>query len=184
MPPKSTVHHFTLELSDIDRDVYGSFKLPVALHPSESLEFMVTRVIAWALEYSEGISFSAGLGATEDPAISVRGPDGSLLTWIEVGAPNADRLHRAAKAAKRVAVYCHRSAEVVFEELSGSSIFRGEEIAFYSFEGSFITDLTKILERRNDLSISRSDQTLYVTLNGESFSSGLVERRLSAGNKG
>lgn len=179
--PKSTVYNFSIELADIDRGVYETLKLPVALHPSESLEFMVTRLLAWALEYSEGIAFSPGIGAPDEPTISVRGLDGSFLAWIEIGSPDGDRLHRAAKAAKRVAVYCHRSAEATYQELLRKPIFRGDEIPFYSFEGSFIADLAKALGRRNDIKLSRSDQTLYVSIGDHSLTSPITERRLSSG---
>ena len=178
MSHKSTVYHFSIELSDTDRGVYESFKLPTALHPSESLEFMVARVVAFALEYGEGISFSPGIGATEDPAIAIKGLDGTFTAWIDVGAPSAERIHRAAKAARRVAVYCHRSAEVVYHQLTQAPIFRGEEVAFYSFYDGFISSLVGTLDRRNEVTISRSDGTLYVQCNGSDLSSPLVERRL------
>ena len=178
MSPKSTVYHFSVELSDTDRGVYESFKIPTALHPSESLEFMVARVVAYALEYGDGISFSAGIGATDEPALAIKGLDGAYAAWIEIGAPNADRLHRAAKRAQRVAVYCHRSAEVVFQQLTASPIFRGDEVSFYSFDNDFISELVAQLERRNELSLSRSDQTVYVNINGTDISSRITERRL------
>lgn len=179
MSPKSTVYHFSLDISDVDRGVYECVKLPTALHPSESLEFMMTRVLAFACELEEGIVFSAGIGATDEPAISVRGLDGSLRVWVEIGAPVPERLHKASKAAKRVAVYCHRSAELVYSQLVESKIFRGEEICFYSFCDGFISGLTSALQKRNELSISRSEQAVYLQLNGESFSSPLRERRLA-----
>ena len=178
MSPKSTVYHFSIELSDTDRGVYEAFKLPTALHPSESLEFMMGRVVAYSLEYGEGISFSPGIGATDDPAISIKGLDGRYQAWIDVGAPNAERLHRAAKLAQRVAVYCHRSSDVVYLQLTQTPIFRGEDVAFYSFNNDFISDLVSTLDRRNEVTISRSDGTLYVQSNGRDLSSPLVERRL------
>jgi uncharacterized protein YaeQ len=172
------VYHFSIELSDTDRGVYEAFKLPTALHPSESLEFMMGRVVAYSLEYGEGISFSPGIGATDDPAISIKGLDGRYQAWIDVGAPNAERLHRAAKLAQRVAVYCHRSSDVVYLQLTQTPIFRGEDVAFYSFNNDFISDLVSTLDRRNEVTISRSDGTLYVQSNGRDLSSPLVERRL------
>jgi len=159
--------------------VYESFKLPTALHPSESLEFMIGRVVAFALEYDEGIAFSPGIGATEDPAISIKGFDGAYKAWIDIGAPSAERLHRAAKLAQRVAVYCHRSADVVYQRLTQTPIFRGESVAFYSFENDFISHLVRTLDRRNEMTISRSDSTLYVQSNGQHLSSSLTERRLT-----
>ncbi len=178
MSPKSTVYHFSIDLSDTDRGVYEAFKLPTALHPSESLEFMMARVVAFALEYGEGISFSPGIGATDAPAIAIKGLDGSFHSWIEVGAPNAERLHRAAKLAERVAVYCHRSADVVYAQLTQAPIFRGEKVAFYSFDEGFISALVKTLDRRNEMTISRSDGTVYVQCNGQDLSTPLFERHL------
>ena len=180
MPPKSTVYHFSIDLSDTDRGVYESFKIPTALHPSESVEFMMARVIAYCLEYSEGISFSPGIGATDEPALSVKGLDGSFIAWVDVGAPNADRLHRAAKLAQRVAVYCHRSAEVVYQQLIQTPIFRGDQIAFYSFEDTFISELTSVLDRRNEVTVSRSDGTLYMHMNGRDLASQIREQSLRA----
>lgn len=179
MAPKSTVYNFSIELSDTDRGVYETFKLPTALHPSESLEFMMARVVAFSLEYGEGISFSAGIGATDDPAVSIKGLDGTYEAWIDIGAPSAERLHRAAKLANRVVVYCHRSADVVYQQITQEPIFRGEDVAFYSFDNEFIPALVSLLDRRNEMTISRSDGTLYVRLNEEDLSSALTERRLT-----
>jgi len=176
--PKSTIYHFSIDLSDTDRGVYEAFTLPTALHPSESLEFMMARVIAFTLEYGEGISFSSGIGATQDPAIALRGLDGSFQAWVDVGAPNADRIHRAAKVAQRVAVYCHRSVDVVYQQLTQAPVFRGDEVVFYSFDDGFISALVRALDRRNEMTISRSDGTVYVQCNGRDLSTQLFERRL------
>lgn len=140
---------------------------------------MVARVVAYALEYQEGIAFSPGIGATDEPAVAIKGLDGTYTAWIDIGAPNSDRLHRAAKLAQRVAVYCHRGAEVVFQQLTLAPIFRGEEVSFYSFDSEFIADVVASLERRNEISLSRSDQTLYVNINGTDLSSRITERHLN-----
>jgi len=178
MTPKSTVYQFSIQISDVDRAVYREEKLPIALHPSESSEFMITRLLAWCLEWEEGIAFSRGIGAPDEPTISKRELDGALTLWVEIGAPSAERLHRAAKAAKRVSVYCHRAAEQVYQQLLRESIFRGEQVAFYSFEDGFIARLSSSLDRRNELTVSRAEGVLYVVLNGLDAASTLEERQL------
>jgi uncharacterized protein YaeQ len=178
MTPKSTVYQFSIQISDVDRSVYHDEKLAVALHPSESSEFMMTRVIAWCLEHGEGIGFSRGIGAPDEPTISIKELDGTLSLWAEIGAPSTERLHRAAKAAKRVAVYCHRSADQVYQQLTREAIFNGEEIPFYSFEEGFIPQLCASLDRRNELSLSRTEGVLYLKLNEVDLTSPLQERRL------
>ena len=178
MAQTSTVYQLSIELSDMDRSVYESFKLSVALHPSESLEYMTTRVLAYCLEYQEGISFSRGVGSPDEPTVSVRALDGSLSTWVEIGSPDPEKLHKAAKISKRVAVYSHRPLALLLQSLRQRQIFRGDEICVYTFAPDFIPSLSGVMERRSELSLSRSDQTLYVTMNGRDFSSGVLESRI------
>jgi uncharacterized protein YaeQ len=70
---------------------------------------MVTRVLACCLEYEEGITFSDGISSTDEPAVLVRDLTGRLTAWIEVGAPDAARLHYGSKLADRTTNYTHRS---------------------------------------------------------------------------
>lgn len=69
------MHAFTVHLADVDRGVYDELSLRVARHPSETGAFLLTRVLAYALEYEEGISFSEGIAATDEPAVAVRDLD-------------------------------------------------------------------------------------------------------------
>src|SRR3954462_2241155 len=106
MALSATVYHIQIELSDVDRGVYEALDLRVARHPSESLPYLLTRTIAYALLYEEGIAFSkGGLSSTDEPPISVRDLQGNLRVWVEIGTPSADRLHKASKAAPRVVVF-------------------------------------------------------------------------------
>ncbi len=88
MAAGATIHTFTVQLADVDRGVYEDLALRVARHPSETDEFMLTRVLAYCLEYEEGIEFSDGISATDQPAVRVRDLTGALGAWIEVGAPS------------------------------------------------------------------------------------------------
>jgi len=105
----ATIYNFDVELADTDRHVYESLALRVARHPSESEEYLVTRLIAYLLEFSPGIEFSRGVSSPEEPAIAVRDLTGAIVAWIDIGTPDAERLHKASKLAARVAVYTHRS---------------------------------------------------------------------------
>ena len=95
---------FEIRLADSDRQVYETLNLRVAQHPSETPAYLWTRVLAYCLEYTEGIAFSKGVSDTEMPALYVHDLTGAWVSWIEVGAPDAVRLHKAAKTAPRVAV--------------------------------------------------------------------------------
>ncbi len=98
----STIYVFTVRLADADRNVYQTLTVRMARHPSETADYLLTRLLAYCLEYCEGIVFSKGLSDPDEPAIAVRDLTGTLLTWIDIGAPEAARLHKASKAARRV----------------------------------------------------------------------------------
>src|SRR5438045_4518617 len=126
-----TVYVFDIELANSDSSVYESLKVSVARHPSETPEHMLTRVLAYCLEYTEGIALSNGLSEPHEPAIAVRDLTGVLKAWIDVGAPDAMRLHRASKAAPRVAVYAHKDALQLAARLRGERIHRIQALELY-----------------------------------------------------
>jgi uncharacterized protein YaeQ len=141
----------------------------VAQHPSEAAEYLVTRVLAYCLEYVEGISFSAGVSDPEHPTISVKDLTGVLQSWIDIGAPEAARLHKAGKAARRVAVYAHREATPWLARLRGERIHRAEALEIYVMDRDLVAALVARLERRMDFDLSVSEKTLYVSLGEETL---------------
>ena len=159
----ATVYTFVIDLADSDRRVYESLELRVARHPSETAEYLVTRVLAYCLEYADGIAFSKGLCDPDDPAIAVRDPDGSLRVWIDIGAPDAARLHGASKAARRVAVYTHRDPTQWLRSLRGERIHRAADLELYAFDRRVIAAVAERLERRMDLSVAVTERDLFVS---------------------
>ena len=115
----ATIYNLDIDLADSDRSVYETLALRVARHPSESPEYLVARVLAYAMEFTEGIEFSRGICDPDDPAIAVRDLTGALRAWIDVGSPDAARLHKASKLAPRVAVYTHKDIGQIVRNLAG-----------------------------------------------------------------
>ena len=169
---------FDVRLADADRAVNESLTIRAARHPSETAEYLVTRLLAYCLEYTEGIAFSKGLSDPDEPAIFVRDLTGVLQAWIEVGSPDADRLHRAAKAAPDVAVYCHRGLESLMSRLDGERIHRATEIRLRVVDPELLCGLVERLDRRMSFDLTVSDHTLYVSLGNETLTGVLEERRL------
>lgn len=166
----ATVYAIEVRLADADRQVYETLNLRVARHPSETAEYLWTRVLAYALEYTEGIAFSRGLSDTDLPAISVHDLTGAWLAWIEVGAPDAARLHRAAKLAPRVAVYLHKDPELALARWRQERIHRAEHLVLRAFDPPFIAALAARLDRRLSVDVSVAEDELYLSLGGETLS--------------
>ena len=177
MALSATVYHFQIELSDVDRGVYETLPLRVARHPSETEEYLVTRVLAYCLEYAVGISFSNGLADPGEPTLAVRDLTGVIRVWIDIGAPDAARMHKAGKAAARVVVYTHKDPEKLLRQWSGERIHRAEEIELYSVDHALLVALVARLNRRLTFAISVTGGQLYVTV-GDAVLEGAVERHV------
>ncbi|MGA2188688.1 MAG: YaeQ family protein [Steroidobacteraceae bacterium] len=179
MALSATVYGLEVRLADADRGVYETLILRVARHPSESAEYLITRVLAYCLEYTQGIAFSKGLSDPDEPAIAVRDLTGMLLTWIDIGAPEAGRLHKASKAARRVAVYAHRDAESWLARLQGQRIHRAESVQINVVDRELVAALAARLQRRMDFDLSVSERHLYLSLGAETLSGSVEARQLA-----
>jgi uncharacterized protein YaeQ len=171
----STIYAFDIELADSDRAVYESLRLRAARHPSETAEYLWTRVLAYCLEYTEGIGFSRGLSEPDEPAIAVRDLTGALRTWIDVGAPEPSRLHRASKTAARVVVYAYKNAAQLAARYASERIHRADMLELYGIDAAWLSALAPLLGRRMELSITIAGRHIYLT-HGTHSSASAVER--------
>lgn len=179
MALSATVHVFEIELADSDRGVYESLSLRVARHPSEAEDYLLARVLAYCLETTDGIGFSSGLSNPDEPAIFVRDPTGALLSWIDVGVPDAARVHRASKAAPRVAVYTHKPPEQLRRALAGERIHRAEALHLVAIDRDWLAQWVRRLQRRMKLALSVSGGQLYLTIGNETLEGSLASIRLA-----
>ena len=163
----ATMRRFTIALADADRGVYEALDWRVAQHPSENERYLTARVIARALEHAEGVDFTRGLSTTDEPAIWQKDLTGVLQTWIEIGVPTTDRLHRAQKACKRVAVYGWKQLDELAE--AAREIHRAEELEVYTFDPTFLDALAATLDRTNTWDLSVTGGTIYVTVGAATF---------------
>src|SRR4051812_32242146 len=180
MAQASTIYVVTIDLADMDRAVYESFELRVARHPSETIEFMLVRILAYCLEYTDGIEMTAGLSSADEPALVVRDLTGRVTAWIEVGFPDAGRLHRGSKLAGRVAVYTHRDVRQLLSRLEGEKIHRGDEMPIRAFDRTAIEAIAARLDRRMSFSLSVSGGELHLSLGDQTFMLAMTEYRLGA----
>ncbi len=175
----ATVYNFSTTIADVDRGVYESLPIRMARQPSETVDFMLTRFLAYCLEYTEGIAFTEGVASGDEPAVLVRDLTGRITAWIEVGMPSAERLHRGSRQASRVAVYTHRHIDQVLAQLVGRQIYRAPAISVYAFGAGFIDQAAALVERRSAISVSITERQLYLDVDGRALETTVTEHRLS-----
>jgi uncharacterized protein YaeQ len=160
----TTIVRFEITLSDVDRGVYDTLELRVAQHPSESDAYLLTRILAYALELEEDLRFSKGLSTPDEPALWSHDPTGVLTRWIEVGNPKPDRIHRASKASRSVRIYTYKDLEVLRRSIAGHRVHRIEDIDVVALPDDVLSPLAATLGRANTWTLLRSDGDLYVTV--------------------
>lgn len=157
MALSSTILRFQIELADVDRGVYESLGLRVAQHPSEDALRVVVRVLAMCGFYEPGLAFGRGLSTPEDPALMTLDPSGKTQRWIDVGAPSAERLHRARKHCDAVAVVTHKDRAALRRAWAGHKIHRAESIGVVRFDPRPIVSMAALLARQNDWVVTLHD---------------------------
>jgi uncharacterized protein YaeQ len=160
------LYRFEIALADVDRGVYADLDLRVARHPSEDEPYLLTRVLAFALEHRDGLAFSKGLSEADEPALWVKTGDGRVVEWIEVGAPAADRLHRAAKLAERVVVWCHRRPDMLQQRCAKEKVHKGESITVMKVPAELLASLAEHLDRNNRWDLSRHEGRVTIVSGG------------------
>ena len=175
----ATLYRFRIDLSDVDRSLYQTLEFRAAMHPSESLPFFVIRILAYALNFRDGLEFSPGISAPDEPAIRVTGLTGGLDLWIDIGNPTTKRIHKASKSAKEVRIYTHKDAQMLAKELIEEKVHKVEEIGLYSLDQRFLNALGATLNRDNHWELTCNEGQLYAGVGKESFESRLEKHSLN-----
>lgn len=114
MALKATIYKANLQIADMDRAHYADHALTLALHPSETEERLMVRLLAFALEVPAddqggALLFARGLSDADEPDLWQHGLDGRLQHWVEVGLPDERRITRACGRADKVTILAYGS---------------------------------------------------------------------------
>ena len=162
MAIKPTIYKFTISLSDLNRDYYDTLNLTVALHPSETVERMMARMVAYCFNAQEGLVFTKGLSEVEEPDIWAKTLDDQISLWIDLGEPDVDRIKKATRKAQSVKVYSFNSKSDVWWDQSKAK-FSQLNASAYRFDWEEIQKLAEMIQRTMSISVMITGETAYIT---------------------
>ena len=118
MALKATVFKADLQVANLDQNQFGDYSLTLAQHPSETIERVMIRLLAFALYASEDLRFGRGLSNEEDAAVWEIDPSGVTRLWIDVGLPDETRVKKACSRADRAVIitYGGRSSDMWWQQ--------------------------------------------------------------------
>ncbi len=167
MALKATIYKANLQIADMDRALYADHGLTLALHPSETEERLMVRLLAFALQvprddHDGALQFARGLSDTDEPDLWQHGLDGSLRHWIEVGQPDERRLTRACGRADRVTLYSYGPAVAVWWNGIRNKLTRLRNLAVWQIPHAQSQALAAIARRSMQLQCTVQDGHVWI----------------------
>lgn len=164
MALKPTIYKFNISISDFNHDYYDSVNLTIALHPSETHERMMVRVLAYCLNlYKDSgnlMTFTKGLSAIEEPDIWIKELDEQISLWVDVGEPSFDRIKKSCRIAKQSYVYSFNSKSAVWWKQIQPQ-FQALPVTVVSFNWDTIQSLSQSISRTMEFSVSINDDSAF-----------------------
>ncbi len=169
----STLHRFHLRVSLADRGVEGDEVLTVARHPSETMERVWLRVLAYAWKWREGMSFGPGLCDPDAPDVVALRPDGRASLVVRVGRPEPARVERdvSRNAGAEVAVLLDgaRRLAAFLAEARERGLARAAAVDLASIDDRLLAELARIDDRRIEVVATLVADHLYLDVNGRTL---------------
>lgn len=164
---KATIYKATIQLSDIDRGVYGDFPVTLARHPSETDERMLIRLLAYALNIPEDpdhgkLEFAKDMWEADEPGLWQKDFTGDIVHWIEVGQPDEKRLLRMSSRVGRVSVYSYDSSTVVWWAGLERKLTRARNLAVWQIPGEQSEALAALAQRSMELQVTVQDGDIWI----------------------
>lgn len=163
MAEKATIYKANLTLSDMDRSVYGDFNLTIALHPSETIERMMVRILAFCYCAAENLTFTKGLSSVDEPDLWLKHDNGTILEWIEVGQPAPDRLKKASSQAQSVKVFSYGRGLDVWWKANSTAIRALSKVSIHYFAADELQALTALADKTMNLTVTITENIAYVS---------------------
>lgn len=168
MALKATIYKAQLQIADMDRQLYADHALTLALHPSETEERMLVRLLAFALNVPHdtdrgALQFARGLSDTDEPDLWQHDLSGQLVHWIEVGQPDDRRMAKACGRAERVSIYCYGSAAPVWWSGIANKLTRLNNLRVWQIPSEQSLALADLADRSMQWQLTIQDGHIWVS---------------------
>lgn len=169
MAEKATIYKANIQLADMDRDYYGDFNLTIALHPSETIERMLVRILAFCYCAAENLSFTRGLSSVDEPDLWLKHDDGRILEWIEVGQPAPDRLKKASGQAQSVRVFAYGRGLEIWWKGNAAAISSLPKVTIQYFVADELQAASGCIEKTMSLSVTITEGMVYLSAGDNTY---------------
>jgi uncharacterized protein YaeQ len=169
----STLHHLDLRLSHADHGVDAEVALKIARHPSETMERLWLRILAYAWKWRDGLAFGPGLCEPDAPDLLAALPDGRASLIVRVGKPEPARVERDVNqnAGAEVAVLFEtpRRLDAFLAEVRERRLTRARAADLAAADPALLGALALREDRRIRAAVTLVADHLYVDVGGQTL---------------
>lgn len=142
MALSATINKVSLNVADMQRHYYQQHELVMAMHPSENEHRFMIRVIAFALNAHEHLTFTKGLATDDEPEAWQKSLSDDIEVWIDFGQVDEKRIRKACGRSKQVVIYTYQDRKATtWWERSKQSLARHDNLRVYHVSADGIEDL-------------------------------------------
>jgi uncharacterized protein YaeQ len=171
----STVYRASVQLSDLDRQVYEQLQTTLAKHPSETEERLMARLLAYALCYEEELVFTKGVGSGDEPDIWSKGADGRVRLWIEVGLPDPERMAKSCRHVERAVLFACGPTQSRWLTQHLPKLSSVKNLTVIGIDYDFLGKLVGNLQRAITWSLTVTEGALYLTVGDQTLETTLQQ---------
>jgi uncharacterized protein YaeQ len=167
MALKAIIHKAHIQVSDMDRQVYGDHSVTIARHPSETDERMLMRLLAFALNAPSDVGdapleFAKDMWEPDEPSLWQKDPTGGITRWIEVGQPDEKRFLRVSARVERMTVYSFGSGTAVWWKALEPRLTRVRNVDVWEVPMEPSRALGGLAERSMQIQVTVQDGSIWV----------------------
>ena len=174
----STLYDFQLTLANVDRSVDQQLSFKIARHPSEKMERVWLKVLAFCWLWEERLGFGPGLGEPDAPDLETRDYTNLVTRWVRVGKVEPAKLQRAIDQngnAQVCVLFESEARQASFlVEAAQAKLDRIAKADLAALESTFLSELAALEDRRHKLTVTVSGDHFYVDVGGKTFDGPLV----------
>lgn len=163
MALKSIIYKADCQISDMDRGYYQTHHLTIALHPSETEERMMVRLLAFVLNAHEHLQFTKGLSTDDEPELWQKNLTDDIELWIDVGMPDEKRIRKACSRADKVIIYTYGGRNSVWWNQLHTKLTRFDNLTVINLPKQASDQLTALVKRTMQLQISIQDGGIWLS---------------------
>jgi len=163
MAKKATIYKANIQLSDMDRNYYETIQLTIAQHPSETLQRMMVRIVAYILNAHENLQFGKGVSDEDEATIWQINYSEEIELWIELGQIDEKRVKRAHNKANQVKLYCYGSSVDTWWAQNESKMRQFETLSIEQLSLTTTDALEELVNRTMEFQCSIQDGQLWLT---------------------